>query len=170
MKQIKNILWILLAISVLAVGGWWFLSDGVEHIEDSNGPDNTELAVITDENIINMDMGALNVERSTGLLNDGVTISSDKFTGVYEVFLTNYVGKSDLLIDLAGFHVTGGNFKMAVVNEGKIIATIEPGLFAECHLEDLTGTTALRIAGESAAFTFSMDRLFCEEYHIEING
>lgn len=113
-------------------------------------------------------MGALNVSKSTGLLNDGVTFKSDKFSGVYRVFQTNFFFDSDFLMDVAGFWVNSGNFRMCIVNDGKIIATVEPGMFATCELSDLNGSFELVIAGESADFEFTLDRLFCEQYGIEV--
>lgn len=169
-NKISKLCWILLAVAVVALCGYSFLTSDLEHIEDTNGPDNYALTTITDENIINQDIGALNVKKSTGLFNDGITFSSKQFTGVYRVFQTNFLFDSDFLMELAGFYVNGGNFKMAVVNDGKIIATVEPGLFATCDLSDLNGSFALVIAGESADFEFTMDRMFCEQYDITING
>ena len=168
-NKISNYLWILLAVAVVAFCGYSFLTGDLEHIEDTNGPDNFALTTITDENIINQDIGALNVNKSTGILNDGITFSSNKFTGVYQVFLTNFFLDSDFLMHLAGFNVNSGNFKMAVVNNGEIIATVEPGIFVECELSDLNGSFALVIAGESADFEFTLDRLFCEQYGITVD-
>ena len=113
-------------------------------------------------------MGALNVNKSTDLLNDGITFKSNKFSGVSEVFQTNFLFNSDFFMDIAGFWVKGGNFRMCIVNEGKIIADVEPGMFATCELHDLNGSFSLIIAGESAEFEFSLDRSFCEQYGITI--
>ena len=165
----SKFLWILLAVAVVAFCGYSFLTSDLEHIEDTNGPDNFALTTITDENIIQQDIGALNVKKSTGILNDGITFSSNQFTGVYRVFQTNFFFDSDFLMDLAGFYVNSGNFKMAVVNDGEIIATVEPGLFSTCNLSDLNGSFELVIAGESADFEFTLDRLFCEQYGITID-
>ena len=165
----SKFLWILLAVAVVAFCGYSFLTSDLEHIEDTNGPDNFALTTITDENIIQQDIGALNVKKSTGILNDGITFSSNQFTGVYRVFQTNFFFDSDFLMDLAGFYVNSGNFKMAVVNDGEIIATVEPGLFSTCNLSDLNGSFELIIAGESADFEFTLDRLFCEQYGITVD-
>lgn len=165
----SKFLWILLAVAVVAFCGYSFLTSDLEHIEDTNGPDNFALTTITDENIIQQDIGALNVKKSTGILNDGITFSSNQFTGVYRVFQTNFFFDSDFLMDLAGFYVNSGNFKMAVVNDGEIIATVEPGLFSTCNLSDLNGSFELVIAGESADFEFTLDRLFCEQYGITVD-
>ena len=155
---------------MVVVGGYLFLTDDLEHIEDANGPDNYALVTITDENIIKQDMGALNVSKSTGLLNDGVTFKSDKFTGVYRVFVTNFFLNSDFQMDLAGFWVNGGNFRMCIVNNDEIIADVEPGSFPEVLLHDLNGSFELVIAGESADFEFTLDRVFCEQYGIGIDN
>lgn len=167
MKKKSNILWLILAAAIVVVAFFW-MNNGLEHIEDTNGPEDFSLQTITDENIINEDMGALNVKSSTGLLSDGVTFSSDKFTGVYRIMLTNFILPSDFDLDVTNFQVNSGNFKMAVVNEGKIVAVIEPDMFASCRLEGLTGTTSLVFAGESADFSFYLDRLFCEQYDISV--
>ena len=164
----NNLLYILIAVAVVVICGYSFLNSDLKHIEDTNGPEDYTLTTITDENIIKQDMGALNVSKSTGLLNDGITFKSDKFSGVYRVFQTNFFFDSDFLMDVAGFWVNSGNFRMCIVNDGKIIATVEPGMFATCELSDLNGSFELVIAGESADFEFTLDRLFCEQYGIEV--
>ena len=50
----------------------------------------------------------------------------------------------------------------------RILAAIEPGMFATCELSDLNGSFELVIAGESADFEFTLDRLFCEQYGIGV--
>lgn len=164
----NNILWIIMAVAIVAYFAYALLTDDLAHIEDTNGPDNYALTTITDENIIKQDVGALNMKRTSGILNDGITFSSNKFTGVYEVFITNFLFDSDFRMDLTGFYVNGGNFKMAIANNGEIIATVEPDMFADVELHDLNGSFSLVIAGESADFEFTLDRGFCEQYGIEI--
>jgi len=166
----KNTLWIIFAVAVAAIGAYLILTSDLEHIEDTNGPDDYSLTTITDENIITQDMGALNISKTTGFLNDGITFKSNKFTGVYRVFQTNFLFDSDFLMDIAGFHVNSGNFKMVIINEGKIIATLEPDMFVTCQLSDLNGSFELVIAGESADFEFSLDRVFCEQYGIGVDN
>ena len=164
----NNLLYILIAVAVVVICGYSFLNSDLKHIEDTNGPDDYTLTTITDENIIKQDMGALNVSKSTGLLNDGVTFKSDKFSGVYRVFQTNFLFNSDFRMDLLNFHVNSGNFRMCLVNNGKIIAEVEPGMTSEVLLHDLNGSFELVIAGESADFTFYMDSWFCEQYNITV--
>ena len=164
-----NLLWIIVAIAVLVFGGYSLLTSVPDPIKDTNGPDDYSLAVITDENIIKQDIGARNVSIVSGslnFLNSGVTIKSSDFTGVYRLFLTNFMFNSDFDMDIAGFWVNSGNFRMCIVNEGKIIADVEPGMLVNVSLEDLNGSFELVIAGESADFEFTLDRMFCEHYGI----
>lgn len=160
----------LLAAGIMAafclLAGCSFLGSDLEHIEDTNGAEDYSLAVITEEDIIKQEMGALNIKMSTGLLNDGITFSSKKFTGVYQIFVTNFFFDSDFRMDVTGFYVNGGNFQMSLVNNDELVAVVEPDMFAECQLSDLNGSFSLVIAGESADFEFTLDRSFCEEYGI----
>ena len=167
-QKLKKVLLIAAAAVILAVGVLWIFGSGLKHIEDTNGPDNYALAVITDEDIVKQEMGALNVSLSKDALATGVTCSSSKFTGVYRVFQTNFLFNSDFRMDLLNFHVNGGNFRMFLVNNGKIIAEVEPGMTTETILHDLNGSFELVIAGESADFTFYMDSWFCEQYNITV--
>lgn len=168
MGNLKKVLPAIGAVVLIVVAVFWFMGEGLEHIEDTNGADNNTLQTITDENIINQDIGSLNLKSSTGFLNDGITFSSDKFTGVYRIMLTNFLFSSDFVVDVTGFTVNSGNFKMAVVNDDEIVAVIEPDIFANCRLHDLTGSVSLVIAGESADFAFTLDAFFCDQYGITV--
>ena len=164
-KKMKDILWGIFAVVLVVVCAVWMLGDDLEHIEDTNGPDDYSLTTITDENIINMDMGALtpvriskpNVTIGTLDLDPIVDFSSEKFTGVYEIMYNNYLGSSDCVIRLTNLKVESGNFKMAVVHNDEIVAVVEPSDDPiEYWLDNISGTVALRIAGESASYSFSM--------------
>ncbi len=155
-EPIKSKLILVIIIIVVAIGGFMLLTSDLEHIEDTNGPDNYRLQQITDENIVNMDMGALNVGKSNNTITNMTKISSDKFTGVYEVLYINLIGKSDFLLNLYDLNVKSGNFKMVVVHDGKIVKTMTEENYEETLLEDINGTVSLVIAGESADFSFEM--------------
>ena len=128
---------------------------GSAKIEDTNGPDNFALNTVTDQNILKLDLPSAGYGiRTSGLLSKTVEISGDEFSGVYEVLWTNMVA-GDFVLNLLDYTVTGGNFRMVVVNDGKIVADIEPGT-TQILLEGVKGNVSLRIAGESAAFSFSM--------------
>ena len=85
-----------------------------------------KLRELTDEDIAKIEMGSLNVATSTNSITNMTEISSSKFTGVYEVLYTNLIGKSDFLLNIYDFQINGGNFKMVVVHNGKIIHTLTP--------------------------------------------
>ncbi len=152
---------ILIAVVVTGVCLWGFLTSDLEHIEDTNGADNYALTTITDENIINMDMGSLGgPKKSTSVLTgDAIEFSGDKFTGVAEILYDNFIGTSDFDLSLTNFEITGGNFRMVIVHDDKIVAELTPDMFVDYRLEDVTGTVSLRIAGESASFKFYISEL-----------
>lgn len=157
-EGLKKILFGILGIAVIIVCLISFLTNDLEHIEDTNGPDDYSLAVITDENIINMDTGALGgPTKSTNTLSgNAINFSADKYTGVSEILYDNYILKSDFDLSIHNFEVYEGNLRLLVINDGKIIAELEPGMVIDCYIEDITGYVSLRIAGESASFSFSI--------------
>lgn len=156
----KNIPALLLAAALIVAAVFWFGASDLEHIADTNGPDDFSLTTITDENILRMDIGSVGgPNKSRGMLTgDAIEFSAEKFTGVYEILYDNFIGKSDFQLDLTNLAVTEGNFRMVVVHEGKIVADLEPDLFVTYRLEDIKGTVSLRIVGESAAFSFSISQ------------
>ena len=54
----KNFLWGVFAVVLLVVGFVWFILDPAPDFEDTNGASDFSLQTITDENIINQDIGA----------------------------------------------------------------------------------------------------------------
>lgn len=133
-----------------------FTDGSLEQIEDTNGPDDYSLVTITDEQIANERKSTPTVLMSRGLLSNKVDFTSNKFSGVYLIAHIYSLLESSYEVDLLEFEVTEGNFKMVVVNEGKIVATIEPGQTEPVCVENVKGDLSLVIAGESAAFHFSM--------------
>lgn len=153
-EKTKKILFGILAVVIIAISAVWFLTDNTQHIEDTNGADNYKLQTITDYNIINRDIGALNVKESKSSITGTTTYSSDKFTGVYEIYGENIVGnRFDISINHA--EVSSGNFKMALVHNDEIVHEFKLNELMQDHtLENPDGYVALRIAGESADFMF----------------
>lgn len=128
---------------------------GSAKIEDTNGPDNFALHTITDQNILLRDLPSAGSSiKTSGLLSKTVEFSSKDFSGVVEILWTDMIA-GDFVLDLLEYEVTGGNFRMVVINEDKIIADIEPGT-TQIHLPGVKGHVSLRIAGESAAYSFTM--------------
>lgn len=126
--KFQNLLWGALAVAVLAVCGWSFLTGNPEHIEDTNGPDNYALTTITDENIVNMDVGALGgpIKSKDIIGGDVFAFSAEEFTGVYEILYDNFIGPSDFDLNLTNYEITGGNFRLVVVHNDEIVAELEP--------------------------------------------
>ena len=155
MKQkTKNILWALFALVMVIVFTMLFLNNDLEHIEDTNGPDDYTLQTITDENICKMDIGALNVRIQEALIGDTITYESNCFSGVYEVFYENIItNRFEISVNHA--KVSAGNYKMVICLDDKIVHTFSLNELTQTFvLEDVKGTISLRIAGESADFMF----------------
>lgn len=165
--KIKNILWIVFAIAIVAIGVVMFiLNPGPEHIEDTNGADNYSLQTITEQDVIEQKMGARGTvrERETHLdiagwsVSEGIRYSSKKFTGVSMIYNTTLMKGSDIHVTLAEFEIKEGNFAFYIVFDGEVVGKVEPSenALAEFLLENVekTGTLEYVIAGESASFEF----------------
>ena len=154
MEKLKKFLPLLAAVALIVVAVIWFTGSNLEHIADTNGPDDFTLQTITDDNIRNRDIGALNVGQSTSLVSDTVTYSSKKFTGVYEVFTENIVtNRYEITVNHA--RVDAGNFKMVLCVDDEIVHEFTLNTLSQTFvLEHVNGTVSLRIAGESADFMF----------------
>lgn len=160
-EKLKKILLGIAVVVFLAVFAVWMLNSDLEHIEDLNGEDNYSLATITDQQIIDHDMGYLNLKKSKGILSGNlIEFSSDKFTGVCQIFLEEVLISNDFVVEVTNFVVNSGNFEMVVLLDGEIVARLKPdaeNLFTEYHMGDVSGEVSLVIAGESADFSFSID-------------
>lgn len=154
MEKLKKFLPLLAAVALIVVAVIWFTGSKLEHIADTNGPDDFTLQTITDDNIRNRDIGALNVGQSTSLVSDTVSYSSKKFTGVYEVFTQNIVtNRYEITVNHA--RVDAGNFKMVLCVDDEIVHEFTLNTLSQTFvLEHVNGTVSLRIAGESADFMF----------------
>ena len=156
-EKTKKLLIIAVVVVFALYAGAQVLFGNISHIEDTNGPTDYALQSITPQQIVDLSTGAIggpNITRSS-LLGSTVEFSAKKFTGVAEILYDNFLLPSDFVISLTGYEISGGNFQLVVVHEDQIVATLEPGLFVDYRLEDVTGRVSLRIAGESAAFCFS---------------
>lgn len=129
--------------------------------EDTNGEDNYELETITEEQIINLSVGASGMSYKESSLADMLKSSeyySKNFNGVEQLYLTNFLLPSDINIYIGHYMVSSGNFKLFVINNDEIIHVFDDDTFSETfRFEDLSGTFSIVAAGESANFTFYMD-------------
>lgn len=165
----KNVLWGVFAVVLVAVFAIWMIANpGPDHIEDTNGADNYSLQRITEQDVIDQQMGSRGtVTKSETRFNfgsvgvsDGKKYSSDKFTGVYVVGTPSTIFKgSDIHVMLGEFKIKAGNFAFFIVFDGKVVGKVEPdkdGGFSEFILENVNKTGSLEyvIAGESASFEF----------------
>lgn len=150
----KKLISAVFAIVLIVIAVFWFSGDDLNHIEDTNGASNYSLQTITDENIRNLDIGALNIVKHDNLIGETVTYQSDCFTGVYELFRENIV-TNHFEITINHAQVNAGNFKMVLCIDDEIVHTFALNELTQTFiLEDVAGTVSLRIAGESADFMF----------------
>lgn len=153
MRNLKKLILFIVVVVFLVVFAIWMFSSDLEHIEDTNGA-TFQLQQITDSNIINMDIGALNVSKTKTPLSE-TEYSSDKFTGVYDIFTTDIVGNR---FDITLFNtvVNSGNFKVVLIHNDEIVHEFKLNELMQTYtLENPHGAVSLRIAGESADFEFS---------------
>lgn len=153
MRNLKKLISFIVVVVFLVVFAIWMFSSDLEHIEDTNGA-TFQLQQITDSNIINMDIGALNVSKTKTPLSE-TEYSSDKFTGVYDIFTTDIVGNR---FDVTLFNtvVNSGNFKVVLIHNDEIVHEFKLNELMQTYtLENPHGAVSLRIAGESADFEFA---------------
>lgn len=151
---------IIIVIAVAAVAIFMFMGNDLEHIEDTNGAENFALQTITDENIINKDIGAVGgPNMSTDNISNTTTYSSKKFTGVAEIYGVDITTTSmDITVNHAS--VTEGNFKLVLLVDDEIVHEFKLNELSQTYtLEKPSGYVSLVIAGESANFEF--------DYHID---
>lgn len=129
--------------------------------EDTNGIDDFSLQTITEQNIINMDIGASGLSYTKESLGDVLhssEYSSRNFNGVEQIYLTNFLLPSDISVYIGHMNVKQGNFTLVVLNNDEIIHEFALDTFGETfRFEDITGSFSIRVAGESAAFEFYID-------------
>lgn len=154
MRQIKKLLTFVAIIAFVIVTCIMLFSGGIiEHIEDTNGADTHTLQTITDANIEKLDIGSKGFTKTRNNITKKTTYSSNKFTGVTEVYGTNVIS-GDYTININIFEVDGGNVKLVLVKDDKIVHEFNPNEISQMYtVEDASGSyISLRIAGESADF------------------
>lgn len=144
----------ILAVLCVALAGC-----GTEYA-DTNGVDDYSLQTIGDEEIVNLSVGASGLKYSEESIGDAIystEYSGQSFNGVEQIFLTNYLLPSDVRVYIGYLNVSGGNFRLVVVNNDEIIEEIPIGAFNEEFMfEDISGSFAIHLAGESAEFELNI--------------
>lgn len=157
MRRIKRFLVVLIGLVGGIAAAIMLLTSDFSHIEDTNGPDVYTLQTITDENIINRDLGAMGLEKSTSKLSNRITYSSDCFSGVDELHMAQYFASS-MVITVHDPRVTAGNLRLVVLVDDEIVHDFPLNEGDQtCELQVTSGTVAIRLAGESAEFSLSID-------------
>ena len=153
-EKTKKILIGIGAIVLIVVAAVWFMQSDLEHIEDTNGADNYNLQTITDSNIINRDIGAMGLKISNSTVANTTSYSSEKFTGVEEIYGENIVANR-MEFNINHASVTEGNFKIVLLVDDEIVHEFKLNELMQTYvLENPSGYVSLRIAGESANFMF----------------
>ena len=143
---------------ILVLGFAVFAAGCGTEIADTNGPDDYSLAEITEENIISQDMGCSSYSMSPGSESDDYLTTMTKFkgkefSGVAQLYMTNYIVKSDFGIDVNTLSVDSGNFGLYVLLDGEIVHEFKNNELTETfEMENVKGTMELVMAGESADF------------------
>lgn len=153
----KQKLWWLFAVALVVVCGVWFLFGGgiSSHIEDTNGPDNYSLQTITDQNIRDLDIGAIGSGKSSGSFINGTVYHSKTFSGV-DVIHQEDLWTTGLLIRVYDYTIEEGNFRLLVMVDDDILHEFVPNgdPIQTCELGKIDGLFSIRIAGESANYSF----------------
>ena len=169
-EKIEKILLGVLAILMVAYFAYSMITDPFKHIDDRNG-NNTDIATITNSEIIdygNSRSGGMARSKSdlmiAGIQFGGIKFHSDKFSGVEPLLRTNVLF-GDILLNIYNLEVNEGNFRLYVLNEGKIIDEIGPeDEFDHCY-ENKKGEFVVIAVGESADFKFEMNTSEYNEYY-----
>lgn len=150
-KMIQMLCAFLLLVGLTACG---------ETIDDTNGENNTALNTITTEDIVaeSITASGLGYKESEFMGITSFEYNANNFNGVEEVFRESYIITSGVTVDISYIELESGNFRMYVINEGKILKEIEPGEFNESlFFEDIKGEFYIRVAGESAKVEFNFN-------------
>ena len=164
MRRLKDFLVKVFIVAAVVVSLILCFTNKMEHIEDTNGPDNFSLATITEADVIKNEMNCAGAPDTTkknfsiaGIqLSNSIKYESKKFSGIYDV-VTEYSFGGTIDFTLYDFQVTGGNLQVYVVAGDQIIGTLEPGQEVRFTYELAEGAQVrLVLAGESAAFCFTV--------------
>ena len=170
-EKLEKILFSLLAIVMVGYFAYSMIVDPFKHIEDRNGENNSAIATITNSEIIdygNSRSGGMSRSKTdfvvAGIQLGGIKFHSDKFSGIEPLLRTNVIF-GDILLNIYNLEVNAGNFRLYVLNEGKIIDVIDPEDEFDHFYENVKGEFVVVAVGESADFKFEMNTTEYNEYY-----
>lgn len=143
-------------------------------IKDQNGPEDTSLAVLTQEDLVTGGSCTMtgHVQNKYGNKSqadskyedvDGATVSNSfgKVSGVYTVHATK-ISAQTLTLTITSI-LESGNMELAVIVDGEYYCNVPINQTATIELEDVSGKLVLvRLAGESAKAEVTVSRAYAE--------
>ena len=153
MKKILCLLFVL--IMTMA-----FTGCGLE-IADENGPDDSSLVSVTDDDIVDMEIGFSSYDHSPPddtpeYMNEPTNFESSQFSGVIEVYNRD-LDVDSVKIILGSHNLSSGNLCVSVLLDNEIIYKFNNEEYnQEFSLDNVEGNMSIRIAGESADFSTNL--------------
>ena len=176
-EKLEKIGFGIMGILVVVFCVYNFIMNPFEHIEDRNGANNTNIAVITNSEIIEDEMPSKGMGRSKtdfeigGWQLGGIKFSSKKFSGVEALLGTDILFSTGMYLNIYNLEVNEGNFRLYVLLDDKIIDVLEPQEDSTYYLGDIKGYLTVVAVGESADFQFEMTHTeYNEYYHFSFEG
>lgn len=158
MTPIKKLFGLVIIAAFLAA--WFFLAAGnsIEHIEDTNGPEDYTLQTINDGNIEQMNYGAKGFSYTTDNITNRNTYKSKKYSGVTEIIGETPISNSYTLY-VNYYDLNEGNAKLVLTKDDKIVHEFLPNEGPQDFtVENARGAyISLRLAGESASFKLDIN-------------
>lgn len=127
----------------------------VQHIEDTNGSEDTSLCTLTEEELVSPHPKCLTQGSSISHYKNMVYFLPLKMSGVKT--LDKFTVKAGETYEFTGaVTVNSGNVRIYVICDGKIVLDIPTGLFNSLPLSGVEGKCKLRAAAESAKFSLDI--------------
>ncbi len=123
------------------------------HIEDTNGPDDTSLAVLTEEEVMSWADHGTSFYSVTEVVNGKYSYKVGKLSGVET--LESYNGKTTYMLK-SSLTLNSGNLRAILFCDGVYLCDIPLGE-SEIPLSADAKKYKIRFAGESANFTFECE-------------
>lgn len=151
MKKLLLCALLLAAIALVACDA------SILQIDDTNGADNSQLAVLTDDELVDP-MPQVIKYRSVHSDKNGVcSFRVEKMSGV-EVLLTFDADTDATYTFTVSSSLTAGNLRLYICVGNAIVTDIPLGAAQSVTVSGISGVASLRAAAESAAFSVEITR------------